>query len=59
MRQLGDLLVWFAMIGVLMAVLYFTPKFAQYMSGENQPGQSAGSDHSLALRLIDSPERAE
>lgn len=59
MRQLGDLLVWFVMIAVLVAVLYFTPKFAQYMSSENQPTQLAGSDHSLALRLTDSPERAE
>jgi hypothetical protein len=59
MRQLGDLLVWFAMIGVLMAVVYFTPKFAQYMSSESQFTQSAGSDHSLALHLMPSPEQAE
>jgi len=37
MRQLGDLLVWFVMVGVLIVVVYFTPKFAQYMSSENQP----------------------
>lgn len=59
MRQLGDLLVWVAMIGVLVAVVYYTPQFAQYMSGENQSAQTAGSEHSLALRLIDSPDRAE
>ncbi len=59
MRQLGDLLVWFVMVGVLIAVVYFTPKFAQYMSSENQPTQSAGSDRSLALHLIHSPEQAE
>jgi hypothetical protein len=59
MRHLGDLLVWFAMIGVLIAVIYFTPKFAQYFSSENQSTQSARSDRSLALRLIPSPEQAE
>ena len=59
MRQLGDLLVCFVIIGVLIAVVYFTPKFAQYMSSENQPRQSAGSDRSLAMRLIHFPEQAE
>lgn len=59
MRQLGDLLVWFAIIGVLTAVVYLTPKFAQYMSSENQPTQSAGSDRSLALHLTHAPERAD
>ena len=59
MRQLGDLFVWFAMIGILIAVVYFTPKFAQYMSSESQPTQSARSDRSLALHLMPSPEQAE
>ena len=59
MRQLGDLLAWFAMIGVLAAVVYFTPKFAQYMSSENQPARSVGSKHSLALHLTDIPKRTE
>ena len=59
MRQLGDLLVWFVMVGVLIAVVYFTPKFAQYMSSESQPTQSARSDRSLALHLMPSPEQAE
>jgi hypothetical protein len=59
MRQLGDLLVWFAMVGILIAVVYFTPKFAQYMSSESQPTQSARSDRSLALHLMPSPEQAE
>jgi hypothetical protein len=59
MRQVGDLLVWFAMIGILIAVVYFTPKFAQYMSSESQVTQSARSDRSLALHLMPSPEQAE
>ena len=59
MRQLGDLLVWFAMIGVVIAVVYFTPKFAQYMSSEGQPTQSARFDRSLALRVTPPPEQTE
>ena len=59
MRQLGDLLVWFAMIGVLTAVVYFTPKFAQYMSSDSQPTQNARADRSLALHLLPSPAQAE
>ncbi len=58
MRQLEDLFVWFAMIGILIAVVYFTPKFAQYMSSESQTTQSARSDRSLALHLMPSPEQA-
>jgi hypothetical protein len=59
MRQLGDLLVWFAMIGVLIAVVYFTPKFAQYMSSESQPTQITGANRSLALHLMPSPAQAQ
>jgi hypothetical protein len=38
MRQVGDTLVWLAMIGVLAAVIYFTPRVARYvgaMRGEH------------------------
>ena len=59
MRQLGDLLAWVAMIGVLVAVIYLTPMFAQYMSSENQPTQRAGSDRNLALHVTRSSERTE
>ncbi len=59
MRQLGDLLVWFAVIGVLIAVVYFTPKFAQYMSSESPPTQSARFDRSLALHVTPPPEQTE
>ena len=31
MRQVGDTLVWLAMIGVVAAVIYFTPRVAQYV----------------------------
>ena len=59
MRQLGDLLVWFAMIGVLVAVVYFTPKLADYMSSENQSAQAARYDRSLALHVLPPPEQSE
>ncbi len=59
MRQLGDLLVWFTMIGVLIAVVYFTPKFAQYMSSESQTTQEASANRNLALHLLPSPGQAQ
>jgi hypothetical protein len=31
MRQVGDTLVWLAMIGVVVAVVYFTPQLASYV----------------------------
>ena len=39
MRQVGDTLVWLAMIGVIAAVVYFTPRLASYVgSGGNGHG---------------------
>jgi hypothetical protein len=35
MRQVGDTLVWLAMIGVVAAVVYFTPRLASYMGSVN------------------------
>jgi hypothetical protein len=32
MRQVGDTLVWLAMIMVVVAVVYFTPRVARYVS---------------------------
>ena len=31
MRQVGDTLVWLAMITVVVAVVYFTPRLANYV----------------------------
>ncbi len=31
-RQVGDTLVWLAMVGVVVAVVYFTPRVASYLS---------------------------
>ena len=32
MRQVGDTLVWLGLIMVVAAVVYFTPRFASYLS---------------------------
>jgi hypothetical protein len=32
MRQVGDTLVWLGLIVVVGAVIYFTPRFASYLS---------------------------
>ena len=49
MRQLGDLIVGVALVMVLVAAVYFTPRFAKYMSSEGQELQAASSSSSLAL----------
>jgi len=41
MRQVGDALVWLAMIAVVAAVVYFTPRLANYLG--NQSDHSRGS----------------
>jgi hypothetical protein len=38
MRQVGDTLVWLAMIGLVAAVVYFTPRLASYVGSiTNEP----------------------
>ena len=41
MRQVGDTLVWLAMIGVVAAVVYFTPRLASYVGTVSDHGRSA------------------
>jgi len=43
MRQVGDTLVWLAMIGVVAAVIYITPRAARYMGamGAEHGGECA------------------
>jgi hypothetical protein len=50
MRQVGDSLVWLAMIAVVAAVIYFTPRVAHYVRAR------ASSEHGLecvTCRAID------
>jgi hypothetical protein len=46
MRQVGDALVWLAMIGVVAAVVYFTPRLANYLgtSGDHARGSMNSSE---------------
>jgi hypothetical protein len=39
MRQLGDMLVWLGLIVVVAAVVYFTPRIANYVASE-QPDRA-------------------
>jgi len=51
MRQVGDTLVWLAMIGVVAAVIYFTPRVARYvgaMGGEH--GQACTTCREIAYQ---------
>jgi len=49
MRQLGDLLVWMAMIVAVVAVLYLTPRLSQFMSGEPRPMSRPAPARGLAF----------
>ena len=35
MRQIGDMLVWLAMILIVAAVVYYTPQLASYVSAKD------------------------
>ena len=49
MRQLGDLLVWVAMVAAVLAVLYLTPWFANYISEEQRPSSGSSSHPGFAF----------
>jgi hypothetical protein len=47
MRQVGDTLVWLAMIGLVAAVVYFTPRLASYvgsLANEHSGGKMTASE---------------
>ena len=55
MRQVGDTLVWLAMIMVVAAVIYFTPRVAHYVCREGSRAQRRMHDlprDCLPLRRI-------
>jgi hypothetical protein len=42
MRQVGDMLVWLAVILVVAAVVYYTPRVASYVTRDvHEPGRVA------------------
>jgi hypothetical protein len=49
MRQIGDLLVWMAMVAAVLAVLYLAPWFAHYMSEERRPSSGPSSRPGFAF----------
>ena len=53
MRQVGDTLVWLAMIGVVAAVVYFTPRIANYVGtvSDQHPRCDARRTRSFTSRL--------
>jgi hypothetical protein len=60
MRQLGDLLVWVAMIGAVLAVLYLTPRIQQFISDDARPSAKSPSVPEVALvRTFDAPSAAD
>jgi hypothetical protein len=59
MRQVGDLLVWFALIVVLALVAYFTPKLAQHMSSDVRRSQSSWYYRDLAWNQPSALEPSE
>jgi hypothetical protein len=49
MRQVGDMLVWLAVILVVAAVVYFTPRVASYVAArESQEGHGKVAWHAMA-----------
>jgi hypothetical protein len=55
MRQVGDTLVWLAMIGVVAGVIYFTPRVARYVQaiGATEHGRECAT-----CRAIEDQPRA-
>ena len=58
MRQIADLLVLVSLIAILVAVVHFTPKLAQYVSPDDRPASSTISAHHVAFHPFDSGERS-
>jgi len=57
MRQLGDMLVWLGLIVVVAAVVYFTPRIANYVASE-QPDRAreTRTSHVMAYQNAGYPE---
>ncbi len=57
MRQVGDTLVWLGLIAVVAAVLYLTPRFANYFSSRERDSLHAGRG-GVAWAVAEEPEDA-
>ena len=58
MRQIADLLVWAVLVMVLAAAVYFTPRFAEYMSNDGREPEPQSLNHSLAFNPSNVAEAA-
>ncbi len=50
MRQVGDTLVWLAMIGVVAAVVYFTPRLASYVGSVTDHTRGPNTSSEIAYQ---------
>jgi len=57
MRQIADTLVWLALIVVVVAVLYFAPRLASYVSSRDSDA-FAGRPGGVAWRISAHPVEA-
>jgi hypothetical protein len=54
MRQVGDTLVWLGVILIVAAVVYFTPRFASYVTAsESQLGRGKVAWSGIANPQVD------
>jgi len=55
MRQIGDMLVWLGLILMIAAVVYFTPRFANYASELSDHGRESRTPRAMAYQTVDPP----
>jgi hypothetical protein len=55
MRQVGDTLVWLALIAVVGAVLYLTPRVASYVSSREKDSLQQHGRGGVAWRVASEP----
>ena len=55
MRQVADTLVWLALIAVVAAVLYFTPRVASFVSSREKDGFHHNGRAGVAWRVVSEP----
>ena len=57
MRQVGDMLVWLALIVVIAAVVYFTPRVANYVASEQSDhGRESMTSRPVAYPAFGQPD---
>jgi hypothetical protein len=54
MRQVGDMLVWLALILVVAGVVYYTPRIADYVAREQADRGAGGTSRMMAYHQFGS-----